>query len=93
MFFGRLTEKLAQLPQVKWSEQAPAIVLIALILVFGIQPSWMLRWSEAQTTSLITQDWQMLTRDTQQQEINLLEGDLSQNISAPQIISTNSLSQ
>ena len=93
VFFGRLTEKLAQLPQVKWWEQAPAIVLIALILAFGIQPSWMLRWSEAQTTSLITQDWQMLTRDTQQQEINLLEGDLSQNISAPQITSTSSLSK
>ena len=54
VFFGRLTESLAQLPSVKWVELAPAFVLLALIVTFGIQPSWVVHWSEVQAVALLT---------------------------------------
>ncbi|MDJ0713410.1 MAG: NADH-quinone oxidoreductase subunit M [Prochloraceae cyanobacterium] len=88
VFFGRLTEKLERLPQVKWSERAPAFVLTALIIAFGIQPNWMVRWSEAQTTSLATIDGQILSQNSQKLEISELKNNFTQNISTPQIIST-----
>ncbi len=53
VFFGRLTENLAQLPPVKWIEHAPAFVLLLLIVTFGIQPSWVVYWSETQAVSLL----------------------------------------
>ena len=57
VFFGRLTAQLAQLPPVSWSERLPAFVLIALIFVLGIQPNWMVRWSEPQAAYFLTGDW------------------------------------
>jgi NAD(P)H-quinone oxidoreductase subunit 4 len=54
VFFGRLTESLTQLPPVKWSELAPAFVLLVLIVTFGIQPSWVVHWSEVQAVALLT---------------------------------------
>lgn len=53
VFFGRLTPELAQLPRVEWFDRFPALVLTLLIFIFGMQPSWMVRWSEAQTTALV----------------------------------------
>ncbi len=53
VFFGRLTENLAHLPPVKWIEHAPAFVLLLLIVTFGIQPSWVVYWSQAQAVSLL----------------------------------------
>jgi NAD(P)H-quinone oxidoreductase subunit 4 len=46
-FFGRLPEAFANLPEVRWSERAPGFVLAVLIVVFGLQPNWMARWSES----------------------------------------------
>ena len=63
VFFGRLSEKLSNLPKIYWYEHLPAFALMALITVFGIQPSWVVRWSEAPTSALITQDWQLLSHD------------------------------
>ncbi|WP_036482717.1 NADH-quinone oxidoreductase subunit M [Myxosarcina sp. GI1] len=54
VFFGRLEESLAKLPSVKWVEHAPAFALLALIFTFGIQPSWVVRWSELQAVVLLT---------------------------------------
>jgi NAD(P)H-quinone oxidoreductase subunit 4 len=54
VFFGRLTPELADLPQVKWSERIPGIVLALLICLLGIQPSLMVRWSEVQTATLVS---------------------------------------
>jgi NAD(P)H-quinone oxidoreductase subunit 4 len=54
VFFGRLTDSLAQLPRVKWVEHAPAFVLLLLIFTFGIQPSWVVHWSEVQAVALLT---------------------------------------
>ena len=54
VFFGRLTEGLAHLPPVKWSEHAPAFALLLLIIAFGIKPDWVTHWSEIQAIALLT---------------------------------------
>ena len=51
-FFGRLTESFANLPAVAWGDRLPAIVLTLMVIAFGLQPNWIFRWSEAQTTAL-----------------------------------------
>ena len=62
VFFGRLPEQLAHIPRVQWSEHIPAFVLIVMIFALGIQPHWMVRWSEAQITSLVTGDWELVSK-------------------------------
>lgn len=60
-FFGRLaicppgaeTSPDPNLPPVAWLERVPAIALAMLIILFGVQPSWMLRWSETTTTAIL----------------------------------------
>lgn len=54
--FGRLDNKRAYYPPVARSEQIPALVLTAIILVLGIQPNWLLRWIEP-TTNAIAQNF------------------------------------
>lgn len=53
-FFGRLPDQFANLPRVDWSERLPAIALAILIVFFGLQPSWLARWSETTTTAMQT---------------------------------------
>ena len=52
-FFGRLSEQLMNLPQMQWSDRAPAVVLAILIVILGIQPNWLVRWSEPTTTAMM----------------------------------------
>jgi NAD(P)H-quinone oxidoreductase subunit 4 len=52
-FFGRLTEELSNLPPVQWLERIPALLVAGFVLGFGIQPNWLLRWSEATARHLI----------------------------------------
>jgi NAD(P)H-quinone oxidoreductase subunit 4 len=61
-FFGRLaTGKKAKvddqqdvwIPPATSFEQAPAFVLAALIVVLGLQPGWLLNWTESTTISLV----------------------------------------
>lgn len=54
VFFGRLTPELADMKPVNWRDQFPAIILVLMLIVFGLQPQWMVRWSEADTAALIT---------------------------------------
>ena len=54
VFFGRLGEGLTQLPPVKWTEHAPAFVLLLLIIAFGIKPDWVTHWSEVQAIALLS---------------------------------------
>jgi NAD(P)H-quinone oxidoreductase subunit 4 len=54
VFFGRLTPELEKIPQVFWSERMPALVLALFIVILGIQPNWMVRWSEPQAAILLT---------------------------------------
>jgi NAD(P)H-quinone oxidoreductase subunit 4 len=51
-FFGRLPDSLAQLPRVRWQDRMPSMVVTLVIIVLGLQPNWMVRWSEATTTAL-----------------------------------------
>ncbi len=53
-FFGRLPDQFANLPQVPWSERAPGFVLAVLIVILGLQPSWVVRWTETTTTAMLT---------------------------------------
>ncbi|AGY60251.1 NADH-quinone oxidoreductase subunit M [Gloeobacter kilaueensis] len=50
--FGRLDNSRAYYPTIRWSERIPALVLVALIFVLGIQPSWLTHWSESTTDAL-----------------------------------------
>lgn len=52
-FFGRLTPELAQLPAVAWGDRIPAMILATLILILGIQPNLLIRWSQ-QTVTLLS---------------------------------------
>lgn len=52
--FGKLDNKTAYYPKVLFPEKAPAFVLAALILLLGIQPTWLVRWMEPTTTAIIT---------------------------------------
>ncbi len=50
-FFGRLETrsdgKVVTLPPVAWRERSPAIVLALLIVLFGLQPNWLVDWTRA----------------------------------------------
>ncbi|MCU0569065.1 MAG: NADH-quinone oxidoreductase subunit M [Oculatellaceae cyanobacterium Prado106] len=52
-FFGRLPDALANLPRVRWQDRLPSAIVAALIIALGLQPNWMLRWSEVTTTALV----------------------------------------
>jgi len=52
VFFGRLSPQVIDLPRVHFRDRAPAVVLAVLIVVFGLQPTWLIRWSEPATTAM-----------------------------------------
>ncbi|MEA5579506.1 NADH-quinone oxidoreductase subunit M [Anabaena sp. UHCC 0451] len=51
--FGKL-DNLAYYPQVLWSEKMPALILAVLIIFLGIQPTWLVRWSEPTATAMVS---------------------------------------
>jgi NAD(P)H-quinone oxidoreductase subunit 4 len=51
--FGRLDNKTAYYPKVTFNEQLPALILTGLIFFLGIQPTWLVRWSESTSNALI----------------------------------------
>ena len=51
--FGKLDNNTAYYPKVLWAEKAPALVLAVLIFFLGIQPTWLVRWTETTTTAMI----------------------------------------
>ncbi|WP_414549086.1 NADH-quinone oxidoreductase subunit M [Anabaena sp. CCY 0017] len=52
-FFGRLSAQVTNLPRVFWSDRIPAVILALLIVIFGIQPAWLVRWTEPTITSMV----------------------------------------
>lgn len=52
-FFGRLSIRVIDLPKVLWKERMPAIVLAILIVIFGIQPGWLVTLSETTTAAMM----------------------------------------
>ncbi|MEM9904732.1 MAG: NADH-quinone oxidoreductase subunit M [Cyanobacteria bacterium P01_D01_bin.44] len=53
--FGRLDNERAYFPKVTFDEKVPAFVLMALIVFLGLQPSWLMRWSEPTPVSVIAE--------------------------------------
>jgi NAD(P)H-quinone oxidoreductase subunit 4 len=51
--FGKLDTKTAYYPRVTLKEQLPALVITGLIIWLGVQPSWLVRWSESTTAALV----------------------------------------
>ena len=53
-FFGRLPAQFGNLPKVEWSERFPSMILAAFIILLGLQPNWLVRWTETTTTAMRT---------------------------------------
>ncbi|AFZ01961.1 NADH-quinone oxidoreductase subunit M [Calothrix sp. PCC 6303] len=51
--FGKLDNKLAYYPKVLLSEQIPALILAIMIVFLGVQPGFLVRWSEPTTTAIV----------------------------------------
>ncbi|MBE9226299.1 NADH-quinone oxidoreductase subunit M [Phormidium sp. LEGE 05292] len=51
--FGKLDNSTAYYPKVLWSERVPALILVGLTFFLGVQPSWLMRWSEQSSTALV----------------------------------------
>lgn len=65
--FGKLNNNTAYYPKVLWAEKAPALVLAVLILFLGIQPTWLVRWTETTTTAIVAS---IQTNSNQQVALN-----------------------
>lgn len=52
-FFGRLAESLEDLPKVGWGERIPGAILAVLIVILGLQPGLMVRWSDITTAAMM----------------------------------------
>ncbi|WGV26526.1 NADH-quinone oxidoreductase subunit M [Halotia branconii] len=52
-FFGRLSAQVTHLPRVYWSDRIPAMILAVLIIIFGVQPTWLVRWTEPTITAMV----------------------------------------
>ncbi|MBD1810744.1 NADH-quinone oxidoreductase subunit M [Microcoleus vaginatus DQ-U2] len=50
--FGKLDNATAYYPPVTFGENMPALVLAGIIFVLGIQPAWLLKWSESTTNAI-----------------------------------------
>ncbi len=51
--FGKLDNAIAYFPTVEWRERVPALILAVTIFLLGIQPTWLVRWSESTSTSMV----------------------------------------
>jgi NAD(P)H-quinone oxidoreductase subunit 4 len=51
-FFGRLSAQVTNLPRLFWSDRIPSLILAVLIVIFGIQPAWLSRWTEPTITAM-----------------------------------------
>jgi NAD(P)H-quinone oxidoreductase subunit 4 len=53
-FFGRLSLQFSNLPPVSWGERIPGLVLAVLIIALGLQPQWLVGWTQSTMTALST---------------------------------------
>jgi NAD(P)H-quinone oxidoreductase subunit 4 len=57
-FFGRLNTradgKEVVLPKVRWRDRMPAVILALLIVAFGLQPNWLISWTEPTIAAFTT---------------------------------------
>ena len=63
-FFGRLSVQVMNLPRVYWSDRIPSVILAVLIVILGVQPAWLIHWSEPTITAMVnTQNYVALSLD------------------------------
>ncbi|MGF1461233.1 MAG: NADH-quinone oxidoreductase subunit M [Leptolyngbyaceae cyanobacterium] len=53
--FGRLDNDRAYFPKVTLEEQIPAFILTALIVFLGLQPNWLMRWTESTPAATVAE--------------------------------------
>jgi NAD(P)H-quinone oxidoreductase subunit 4 len=51
--FGKLDNATAYYPRVRFEDRFPALILAGLIVFLGIQPTWLVRWTEASSSAMI----------------------------------------
>jgi NAD(P)H-quinone oxidoreductase subunit 4 len=51
--FGKLDNATAYYPKVVWADKLPALILAVLIIVLGVQPTWLVRWTEATSAAWV----------------------------------------
>jgi NAD(P)H-quinone oxidoreductase subunit 4 len=52
-FFGRLSDLVVSLPQVRWSDRIPSLVLVVIILIMGVQPGVLVALSEKTAIGMV----------------------------------------
>ncbi|NJR68112.1 MAG: NADH-quinone oxidoreductase subunit M [Synechococcales cyanobacterium CRU_2_2] len=52
--FGRLDSQTAYYGKVTFNERVPALVLATLVVLFGLQPNWLVHWSAATSGAMVT---------------------------------------
>lgn len=53
-FFGRLSDLVVNLPQVRWSDRIPSLILALIILIMGVQPGVILGLSEKTAIAMVS---------------------------------------
>ncbi|TAG88103.1 MAG: NADH-quinone oxidoreductase subunit M [Oscillatoriales cyanobacterium] len=53
-FFGRLSDLVISLPQVRWSDRIPSLILALIILIMGVQPGVILGLSEKTAIAIVS---------------------------------------
>jgi NAD(P)H-quinone oxidoreductase subunit 4 len=51
--FGKLDNATAYYPRVLFEDRLPALILAGLIAFLGIQPTWLVKWSEATSKAMV----------------------------------------
>ncbi len=51
--FGKLNNDTAYYAKVEWNEKIPALILTVIIIFLGVQPTYLVRWSEQTTTAMV----------------------------------------
>ncbi len=64
VFFGRLSEQVINLPPIQWFDRMPSIILAVVVVILGLQPGWVVRWSETTTAALMPNRLAMVTTHT-----------------------------
>jgi NAD(P)H-quinone oxidoreductase subunit 4 len=53
-FFGRLSDLVVNLPQVRWRDRIPSLVLAVIIAIMGVQPGVLIGLSEKTAIALVS---------------------------------------
>jgi NAD(P)H-quinone oxidoreductase subunit 4 len=52
-FFGRLSDLVVNLPQVRWRDRIPSLVLAIIITIMGVQPGVLVALSEKTAIGMV----------------------------------------